>query len=207
MNRARPQLARLGAATIVVLFASAACGGSGSESETGQITQPAEASPLACNEASGVITTVAGRGEEGEDDIPGYHATGDGGPATEALLDRPGDLGMDAAGNLYILEDASHPPQDHAGRVRRVDPSGRITTVVGPPTSGGQPHGEASRLELTAEGEARGIPSGIDVDPDGNIFVTAGLSAEIFKIDPSGNVSTVAGTGEAGFSGDGGPAT
>src|SRR6266511_698804 len=49
----------------------------------------------------------------------------------------------------------------------------------------------------------------MDVARDGTVFVTAGVEPEarILKVDPSGNVSTVAGTGQAGFSGDGGPAT
>ncbi len=65
---------------------------------------------------SGVITTVAGTGE------PGF--SGDGGPATEAQLRTPAGLALDAMGNLYIADYSTH-------RIRRVDPMGTITTVVG----------------------------------------------------------------------------
>ena len=64
----------------------------------------------------GTITTVAGTGS------PGYG--GDNGPATQALLNQPYGLALDAAGNLFIgdLRNA---------RVRKVSPDGTITTVAG----------------------------------------------------------------------------
>ncbi len=145
MNSARLLLARgVSAATIVVLFASAACGGSGSEAETDQITQTAEARLLACTEASGIITTLAGSGAEGADDVPSYRAAGDGGPATKALLDRPGDLAMDASGNLYINEDGSHDPLIRGGC------AGWIRPGASPPSSV-RPQAVASPIETPAD--------------------------------------------------------
>jgi sugar lactone lactonase YvrE len=64
----------------------------------------------------GVIETFAGGGTAGE--------AGDSGPATSAQLGRPEGVALDAAGNLYIADTANH-------RIRRVDPSGTITTFAG----------------------------------------------------------------------------
>jgi sugar lactone lactonase YvrE len=115
---------------------------------------------------------------------------GDGGLATEASIALPNVVGFDAQGNLYIA--------DGSGRIRRVDPSGLITTVVGPPAGGGPTApGEASQVE--GEGKA--------VDAQGSLYVATEGGFQVVKVTPTGEVTTVAGTGEAGYSGDGGPAT
>ena len=67
-------------------------------------------------DSSGIITTIAGTG------VFGF--SGDGGPAVEAQLDNPRGVAVDAAGNLYISDKQNH-------RIRRVDPSGTITTFAG----------------------------------------------------------------------------
>src|SRR5207244_534627 len=64
----------------------------------------------------GTIATVAGNG------IKGFG--GDGGQAIAARLNRPYAVAVDRTGNLYIADRDNH-------RVRKVDPSGIITTVVG----------------------------------------------------------------------------
>jgi len=134
-----------------------------------------------------VITTVAGDGAVG--------SSGDGNLATQAQLS-PEDVVVDAAGALYV--------DDGAGRVRKVDLSGRISTVVGPPTGVAPPApGQASTVEMNA-------PTALAIDGDGNLFVGGGNGTRrmIIRVDPSsGEVTTIAGTGERGFSGDGGPAT
>ncbi|MFE2758151.1 RICIN domain-containing protein [Actinosynnema sp. NPDC059335] len=70
--------------------------------------------------ANGVITTVAGTGTAGFD--------GDGGPATSARLNCPVGVEVDGAGNLYIADSRND-------RIRRVSPSGVITTVADNVTS------------------------------------------------------------------------
>jgi hypothetical protein len=142
-------------------------------------------------QGEGTITTVVGNGEAG--------SSGDGGPATEAKLSFPADLAFDGNGNLYVLDLGN--PSD-PGRVRRVDHTGLITTVVG----GGAP-GEA-------DGAILGITfgaTGLDVDAQGNVFVTGGdgnlTDHTVIRVDPTGSVAIVAGTGRQGHSGDGGPAT
>ena len=67
-------------------------------------------------DASGIITTVAGTGERGY--------SGDGGPAAGARLAFPHDVADDGSGNLYIADTWNH-------RIRRVGPTGTITTVAG----------------------------------------------------------------------------
>ena len=64
----------------------------------------------------GVITTVAGSG------IAGF--AGDGGPATDAQLNHPTGVIVDATGGILIAD-------QHNNRIRRVDPDGTITTVAG----------------------------------------------------------------------------
>ena len=66
--------------------------------------------------AAGVLTRVAGNGREG--------VSGDNGPATSASLNGPLGIAFDAQGNLYIADSANN-------RIRRVTPSGAITTVPG----------------------------------------------------------------------------
>jgi hypothetical protein len=65
----------------------------------------------------GIISTVAGTGAKG-----GF--SGDGGPANNAMLDHPGGLAVDSAGNLFIADWLNN-------RVRKVDPAGMITTTAG----------------------------------------------------------------------------
>jgi sugar lactone lactonase YvrE len=134
----------------------------------------------------GIITTVAGTGVA--------KSSGDGGPASEAAIRYPYDLVVDTAGNLYVLE---------SGRVRRVDRSGRVTTVVGPPTTD----------EATALTEAHQLRLGrsvnaLAIDAKDNLYVGGGDGKHfmVTTISPSGEVTRIAGTGRAGFSGDGGPA-
>ena len=137
-----------------------------------------------------VITTVAGDGA--------YGSSGDGNLATLAQLAVPDDVVVDADGNLYILE-------FDGGRVRMVDASsGRISTVVGAPTGVAEPApGEASEVDLNGA-------SALAIDAEGNLYVGGGNGTHrmILLINPSsGEAHRIAGTGEKGFSGDGGPAT
>jgi sugar lactone lactonase YvrE len=140
---------------------------------------------------AGLITTVVGNGNAG--------SAGDGGPASEAKLNYPVDLAFDGDGNLYIL-DLGNP--SNPGRVRKVDTSGRITTVVG----GGAP-GKAGEAVLGITFGATGLA----VDPQGNVYIAGGdgnfTDHRVIRVDPSGEVTTVVGTGERGHSGNGGPAT
>ncbi len=72
---------------------------------------------------TGIITTVAGTGE------PGF--SGDGGPATSALLNTPNAIAIDSAGNIYISSGGASESDVHNRRIRRIDSFGIITTVAG----------------------------------------------------------------------------
>jgi sugar lactone lactonase YvrE len=134
----------------------------------------------------GRVTTVAGTGTPG--------ATGDGGPATKANLTAPDGVAVDTAGNLYICSLAD-------SRVRRIGTDGRITTVAG--TGDGGFSGDGG----PATQAAFDFPVGVAVDTAGNLFIADAGNARVRRVGTDGRISTVAGTGEAGFGGDGGPAT
>lgn len=133
----------------------------------------------------GTITTVAGNG------LAGFG--GDGGPAGGASLMFPLGLALDRSGNLYIADADNN-------RVRRVSPSGVITTAAGNGLGGfAGDGGPATAASLN-------LPEDVAVDAAGNLFIADAGNNRIRKVDPSGVISTVAGTGADGFSGDGGPA-
>jgi Ca2+-binding RTX toxin-like protein len=130
----------------------------------------------------GVITTVGGGG------------TGDGNPAIGTRLNAPIDVDVDTAGNIYIAEDA---------RVRRVDAAtGLITTVAGTGEPGFAGDGGPATSALL------GQSLHISIDPaNDDLYIADGSNCRVRKVDaPTGIITTVAGTGESGFSGDGGPA-
>lgn len=132
----------------------------------------------------GTITTVAG-GNSPE--------LGDGGQATAATLTLPGGVAVDADGNLIIA--------DHEGnRIRKVDEEGVITTIAGTGEAAfGGDGGPAVKARLNGLAD-------VSIDAEGNIYVPDRDNQRIRKIDSGGIISTIAGTGERGFSGDGGPA-
>jgi hypothetical protein len=135
--------------------------------------------------ASGVITTFAGIG------VPGFG--GDGGPATQAALNSPEGVAVDAAGNVYIADSFNN-------RIRKIDTSGVITTIAG----NGIPryNGEGAAIEAGLND-----PSGVVTDNNGNLYIADNSSHRIRKVVlAAGTISTIAGTGVGGFSGDGGPA-
>ncbi|GCD47380.1 NHL repeat-containing protein [Streptomyces paromomycinus] len=131
----------------------------------------------------GVISTIAGTGT--------YGLSGDGGPATAAQLAQPLGIAVDGAGNVYVAEWAN-------GRVRKVTPQGIITTLAG-----GGSGGDGGR----AVDASLSYPFAVAVDTAGNVYVTERFGQRVRKITADGGIHTVAGSGTAGFSGDGGPAT
>src|SRR5260370_5788136 len=122
---------------------------------------------------------------------PGYG--GDGGAATGAQLKRPFGVAVDNAGNLFIADSDNN-------AVRKVDASGKITTVVRDPSV------------RDSSGKIRHVtflhPTGLAVDGSGNVFIADYRNKVVLKMDPAGKVTIAAGTLESGgYSGDGGPAT
>ena len=136
-------------------------------------------------DSTGMITTVAGTG--------GLGFSGDGGPASQAQINSPTGVAVDGAGNLYIADTGNH-------RLRKVDSTGMITTVAGTGGLGfSGDGGPASQAQINS-------PEGVAVDGAGNLYI-ADRGNRIRKVDSTGTITTLAGTGERGFSGDGGPAS
>ena len=134
---------------------------------------------------SGTISTAAGTGTRGY--------SGDGGPATRAQLAQPHSIALDGSDNVYICDIANH-------RVRRIDvKTGIIVTFAG--TGAADPTPEDAPLAGTP---TRG-PRSIDIAPDGTMYLILREGNKVFSIDPSHTRLThIAGTGELGYSGDGG---
>lgn len=120
-------------------------------------------------------------------------STGDGLPATEALLAGPHSVTVDKNGNIIISDYAS-------AVIRKVDTNGIITTIAGNGIYGySGDNGPATQASL--------YPIATAVDNNGNIYVADQGNRVVRKIDTNGIITTFAGTSELGYSGDGGPAT
>jgi len=137
--------------------------------------------------ATGSVSTIAGTGAAG--------FTGDGGVATEARLNIPLGVAVDAAGNTFVADTNNH-------RIRRVDGATRvITTFAGTGIAGfSGDNGPAAQAQLFQ-------PRQLTFDSGGNLFIADTGNSRVRRIGPSGVITTVAGTGVNGASGDGGPAT
>ena len=136
-------------------------------------------------DAGGVIETHAGTGNAGRG---GARAV-----ATEAELNGPCGVAVDAAGNLYVADTGNH-------EVRRIDAAGTVTTIAGTGDPGyGGDGGPGARAQVA-------YPTGVAVDPLGNVFVADMGNHRVRRIDGAGIISTVVGTGTIGYSGDGKPA-
>ncbi len=135
---------------------------------------------------TGIISAVAGTGESGYG--------GDGGPATRAQLREPNDCFLDGRGGLLIAD-----VQDQ--RIRRLDlASGVIATFAG---NGEKERGGDGRLAL--EASILGARA-VCMDGAGNTYIAEREGNGIRKVDAHGVMHTLAGTGEFGYTGDGGPA-
>lgn len=127
-------------------------------------------------DADGIITTFAGTGEEG--------FGGDGGPATEAKLDWPSGVAVDAQGNVYIADQENE-------RIRRVDTDGIITTFAG---SGSYNYkGEEDGIPATEA--SLNWPTGVAVDAQGDVYIADSYNNLIRKVDVNGLITTIAGSG------------
>jgi sugar lactone lactonase YvrE len=134
---------------------------------------------------SHIITTVAGTGVAGFD--------GDGGPATRARLRQPHSIAFDRDGTLLICDIGNL-------RIRRVNVrTGIISTYAGTGQSAATPDGAPVR------GTPLRGPRTIEVAPNGDLFIALREGNAIYRVDASTQtLHHIAGTGEQGYSGDGG---
>ncbi|MDX2031955.1 MAG: BACON domain-containing carbohydrate-binding protein [Blastocatellia bacterium] len=146
----------------------------------------ASASMTIVSTPSSALVTVAGTGAGGvfRDNVP----------AVSSLVTRPWRFSFDGAGNMYIADDAGH-------RVRKVSPSGVITTVAGTGVAGFEGDGgpaTAARLNF---------PSTVVVDASGNLHIADYSNNRIRKVTAAtGVITTIVGDGNGRYAGDGGPA-
>ena len=140
---------------------------------------------------TGIITTVAGGGRPSD-------RIGDGGLATEAMLNNPSGVSVDIFGNIFIADSDNH-------RIRKVDSStGIITTVVGGNIPGVKDLGDGG---FATDAVLR-RPFGLFVDRFSNIFIADTNNHRIRRVDgKTGIITTVAGNNPALFFEDGKPAT
>lgn len=114
---------------------------------------------------------------------------------TPGRLDSPFGVDFDADGNMYIVELSG-------GRVHKLDSAGQLKTIAGDGSEGFLGDGGPA-TDATFNGMHN-----VAVTPDGDLYIADSWNHCVRKIDTElGLISTFAGTGEAGFSGDGGPAT
>jgi sugar lactone lactonase YvrE len=122
---------------------------------------------------SGIITTVAGSNSAG--------FNGDGGAATSATLNEPVGVRADGAGNLFIADTSNNV-------VRKVDLTGKITTVAGDFGLGvgyAGDGGPATSAELN-------FPDHVSVDAAGELFISDGRNFVIRRVNGAGTISTYA---------------
>lgn len=152
----------------------------------------------------GTVASVVGNGTQGY--------SGDGGPATSAELNAPGDIFLDPSGNIFVSDSFNHvvrlvnmqtSPINYAGIT--IQP-GDIATVAGGPTVC------ASATDNVGDGcpatQAQlNLPDGIALGPTRNLYIADFYGERIRVVDAStGVISTVAGDGFGGYAGDNGPA-
>jgi streptogramin lyase len=133
------------------------------------------------------IETIAGTGTKG--------FSGDGQPARETQLSEPSGLARGPDGALYFCDTSNH-------RIRKITSEGKIITVAG--------NGSAAWSGDGGPATAAGLhePWELRFDRDGNLYWVERLGHVVRRLDAkTGIISSFAGTGAAGFSGDGGPAS
>ena len=136
--------------------------------------------------AAGVITRVAGTGTAGN--------SGDDGPATDAQLQEPPGVAVTTDGGFLIADQRNDV-------VRKVSAAGVITRVAGTGTAGTSgDDGPAADAQLSR-------PTDVAVTADGGFLIADFGNNVVRKVSAAGVITRVAGTGTAGTSGDGGPAT
>lgn len=120
--------------------------------------------------SDGIVTTFAGaHGQAG-------YADGDG-PA--ARFNQPSGIAVDASGNAYVADTANH-------LIRRISPSGRVSTLAGVPGVAGAADGSGTDALFNR-------PQGLAWGRDGALYVCDSANSTLRRVTPAGLVTTVAG--------------
>ena len=106
-------------------------------------------------------------------------------PGLAARFNSPQGIIDDASGNLYVVDSGNH-------KIRKISPAGIVTTLAGRSRSPGSADGVRFDAQFNS-------PTGIAIDPSGNLYVVDTGNNTIRKITPDGVVTTLAGAaGESG---------
>ena len=120
---------------------------------------------------AGVVTTWAG--------VAGHKGSTDG-PGAVARFYHPAAVAIDAQGALYVADNGNQ-------TIRKITPSGMVTTLAGTAGRSGSADGEGASARFH-------FPVGVAVDARGNVYVADHFNATIRQITAAGRVSTLAGT-------------
>ncbi|HVN94515.1 MAG TPA: Ig-like domain repeat protein [Terracidiphilus sp.] len=147
--------------------------------------------------ATGVITTIAGNSLH---TVCGAasNTVGDGCPATQATLNQPQGVTVDAAANVYIADTSDH-------RIREVNATtGIITTIAGNGFTNMNGTGGYNGDGITAITAELNFPYAVAFDASGNMYIPDSANQRVREvaavggvITPASIISTFAGTGNA----------
>jgi sugar lactone lactonase YvrE len=131
--------------------------------------------------SAGVVTTLAGSFTSTPQGRIGGSADGTG---SGARFNQPSGVAVDRAGNVFVADTGNN-------TIRRITPTGMVTTLAGLPANAGTDDGTGSAVRFSH-------PTGIAVDGSGNIYVTDSWNNTVRKVTSSGVVTTLAGAPAAG---------
>ena len=124
--------------------------------------------------SGGTVTTLAG--------CPNELGFSDG-TGSSAYFNHPEGVAVDASGNVYVADTLNH-------TIRKISPTGVVTTLAGTPTQYGQFDGTGNNAQFNT-------PSGIAVDVSGNVYVADTRNNTIRELTAGGVVTTVSGSASA----------
>ena len=122
---------------------------------------------------TGVVTTLAGNGQQGSTN----------GMGTAASFNFPSGVAVDGAGNIYVADFGNC-------LVRKINSLGEVTTLAG--------NDQVGSTNGTGAAASFNLPMDVALDGAGNVYVTDYGNNLIRKISPSGVVTTLAGSGQKG---------
>lgn len=133
-------------------------------------------------DAAGNVTLLAG-------DVNGVAGYADNTIGTAAKFNQPFSIVVDAAGNLFVTDRTNQ-------RIRKITPAGAVSTLAG--------SGAADFADGNGTAASFHAPTGLAIDPSGNLYVADEINNCVRKVTPAGAVTTISGTGAAGTT-DGAP--